>query len=101
MTQPLDIPFSAPTHRPQFWPKPLNFDRSQFSIIQDFGEHGMQSVTTPFEDTFESIVKDIATGQLEKVVAVHEFNVVELWAKDITAIVAEAVEAFNAKREAA
>jgi hypothetical protein len=86
--------------RPQFWPKPLNFDFTHFVVVQDFGVHGFQSVTTPFEDTRKSIIADIATGQFENVVAVFELNPVEGTSKVITADIAEAVIEFNAKRAA-
>ena len=86
--------------RPQFWPKPLSFDRSLFCVVQHFGPLGMQSVMTPDTDTRESIIEDIATGQHENVVAVFELNPVEKWSRDITADIAEAVIEFNAKRAA-
>ena len=85
--------------RPQFWPKPLNFDRTLFCVVQKFN-CGFQSVTTPFEDTRASIIEAIATGQTENVVAVFEFNPVEGTSKVITADIAEAVIEFNAKRAA-
>lgn len=85
--------------RRQFWPKPINFDHSLFMVIRNFGDLGMESVTQP-TDTRESIVKDIATGQTDRVVAVFELNPVEKWSRDITADIAEAVIMFNAKRAA-
>lgn len=84
------------TQRPQFWPKPINFDRPQFMVVRNFGDLGLESVTHPNEDTRESIIEDIATGQIDRVVAVFELNPVEGWSRDLTAEIAEAVIKFNA-----
>ena len=86
------------TTRQQFWPKPINFDKSLFAVIRHFGDIGMESVTDP-DATRDSIVSDIASGQIDRVVAVHEYNPVEKWSRDITADIAEAVTAVRQAAE--
>jgi hypothetical protein len=87
------------TERRQFWPKPITFDHSQFVVLRHFGDLGMESICNP-EMTRETIAADIAVGEIDRVVAVFEFNAVEGWSRDITADIAEMVEAVRMQRAA-
>lgn len=78
----------------QSFPGPL------FLVIRDFGKLGFESVTHP-EDTREGIVLDIASGQIDRVVAVIESNPSEGWSRDITDDVRAEVEQRVAESEAA
>lgn len=71
------------TTHPAFFPHTVRFDRSLYTVIRHFGDLGMESVTNP-DVTREDIVADIATGQLDRVVSVIEFNPVEGWCRDCT-----------------
>ena len=89
------------THRPQFWPKPITLPaNSLFIVMRDFGRHGLESVTEP-DWTRESILADIATGQIDQPIAyIIEVNAREGWSKDITADIADAVEEASTLRAA-
>jgi hypothetical protein len=76
------------------------WDRSLFVVMRDFGKIGMESVTNP-EMTRESLIADIASGQIDRVVLVTELNPVEGWASDITSDVLDAAEAIVSARIAA
>lgn len=89
------------TTRPQFWPKPITLpDHSLFIVMRDFGRHGLESVSEP-DMTRDSLIADIATGQIEQpIVYIIECNPREGWSRDITADIAEAVEAVRHQRAA-
>lgn len=77
--------------------KHQSFDCSQFVVTRDFGALGLESVMHP-EATMNSVAFDIVAGQIDRVVSVVEFNVVEGWARDITDDIRDAV---RGKREVA
>lgn len=74
------------------------FTNPRYEVIRDFGKLGFESVTDP-EATKSSIIDDIATGQIDRVVSVTE--IFEDRARDITDDIKEAVLALIAQREAA
>lgn len=72
-------------------PAPPKFDRSLFVVMRDFGAIGLESVCRPEEGRAE-IIADIASGQIDRVVAVFEFNPVEGWSRNVTSEIADFVE---------
>lgn len=72
-------------------------DQSSFIVMRDFGKLGFESVTSP-DDTRDSIIESIAQRQIDRVVSVVEYNVVEGWSKDITADIRDAVEQLVVER---
>lgn len=72
-------------------------DQSSFIVMRDFGRLGLESVTSP-DDTRDSIIESIAQRQIDRVVSVVEYNVVEGWSKDITADIRDAVEQIVVER---
>lgn len=83
----------------QFFPTPIRFDRSLYMVVRHFGDLGMESHTNP-DDTRESIVADIVTGQIDRVVAVIEVNPVEGWSRNCTAEIKDMVEVTKMLRAA-
>ena len=69
-----------------------SFDKPTYLVTRDFGKLGYESVSTP-DDTRESIIGDIASGQIDRVVSVIEVFAVEGTARDITDDIRDAVEA--------
>jgi hypothetical protein len=65
-------------------------DQSFFIVTRDYGKLGFESVTDP-DATRDSVINDIASGQIDRVAYVIECNPVEGWAHDITADINEAV----------
>lgn len=65
-------------------------DQSYFIVMRDFGKLGFESVSDP-DMTRDSIINDIATGQIDRVAYVIECNPVEGWSHDITDGINEAV----------
>ncbi len=66
-------------------------DQSLFIVMRDYGRLGMESVSDP-DMTREGIVRDIVSGQIERVVYVIEVNAAEKWSRDITLSIFEDVE---------
>lgn len=69
-------------------------DASQFVVTRDYGKLGLESVTSP-DTTRASIVRDIVSGEIDRVASVVEFNPVEGWSKDITDDIRDAVENYE------
>lgn len=86
--------------KPHFAPR-QRFDRSLFTVIRDYGKLGLESQPLEPTVTAEQIAADIASGQIDRVVAVIEFNPIEGWSSDITVSIAEQVDALMALRTAA
>lgn len=66
------------------------FPRPIYLVLRDFGKLGIESVTDP-SDTRETIIRDIATQQIDRVVSVIEID--GSTASDITDEIRSAVEA--------
>ncbi|MHA7777374.1 hypothetical protein [Roseibium sp. M-1] len=62
----------------------LNLDMSFFSVICDLGSCFYTPETDLAEMNLARIVEDLQAGQLEKVLAVLEFNPAEGWCNDVT-----------------
>lgn len=76
-----------------YWARPFKApDQSFFIVTRDFGKLGFESVSDP-DATRESIISDIATGQIDRVAYVIECNPVEGWSCDCTADIFESVAA--------
>jgi hypothetical protein len=73
-------------------------DQSFFLVMRDFGKLGFESVTDP-NATRESIVRDIASGQIDRVAYVIECNPVEGWSREITSDIKEAAADQIVRRE--
>lgn len=76
------------------------WDRSLFTVMRNFGDIGLESISTP-EMTRESLIADIASGQIDRVVLVTEHNPFEGWSRDITSDVLDAAEEIVAARRIA
>lgn len=63
-----------------------------YIILRDFGKLGFESVSDP-EATRASIIDDIASGQIDRVVSVIEVFADEGHSRDVTDDIREAVEA--------
>lgn len=66
------------------------FDQPLYLVIRDFGKIGLESVSDP-SDTRETIIRDIYSQQIDRVVSVIE--IVDGQASDITEIIRTEVEA--------
>ena len=87
MTDTLLEPFRAP-HAP--FAQHRRFERPIYVVLRDFGKLGIEGVTDP-SDTRETIINDIASGQIDRVISVTE--IIGSEASDITEIIRDAVEA--------
>lgn len=66
------------------------FDRPLYLVFRDHGKLGLESVSDP-SDTRETIIRDIYSQQIDRVVSVIE--IVHGQASDITGIIRAEVEA--------
>lgn len=80
--------------------KHQTFDRPQYIVTRDFGKLGLESVTHP-EDCRDTIVEELISGQIDRVVSIIEVFAVEGTAHDITEDVRSEVEARLIERAAA
>jgi hypothetical protein len=71
---------------------PVNLDQDFCLILADFGRNGAAFLETqPSDATFDRAVTDIIQGQVDRVLAVVQFNPTEDHSRDITEDIAQAV----------
>ncbi|WP_346895528.1 hypothetical protein [uncultured Roseibium sp.] len=63
---------------------PLNPDRTFYSVVCHLNGEAYARETDLVDMDFDQIVRDIADGQIEKILAVFAFNPAEGWANDVT-----------------